>query len=85
MSRPAYLPALGADKWEAMVYRPDRMARQLGYDMVVPSAGPEPLEFQEAYNQFLHSYTDIIMAGVGPWRFPKSLGPPLVSTQFRLH
>lgn len=84
MSRPAYLPAIGVENWQTMVYRPDRVARQLGYDLVAPGAGPEPLEFSAAFNQFLVSFTGVLMDGVGRWRFPKSLGPPLASTQFRL-
>lgn len=41
-SRPTYLPAIGADNWRTVVYKPDRVARQLGYDLVVPAAGQSP-------------------------------------------
>lgn len=47
-----------------VVYRPDRVVRQLGYDLVVPGPGPELVDFTASFNQFLSPYTDVLLDGV---------------------
>lgn len=49
---PGYLPVFHEDVVTTTVYRPDRLARQFGYDQGVPGPAPAFLGFIESYKRF---------------------------------
>lgn len=72
MLTPGYLPVLHEDGVTSTVYRPDRLAKQFGYDQGIPGPASAHLGFIHSYKRFasgrmdpyLRKYTRIVIIRV---------------------